>query len=428
MITSHDQSFLENVVQETIQLRHKALRYYDGTPKQWEIDERKKRRRQLKTSQAMDKKREHIEKSIEMGKASAKKSGDENRLRMVKSRQKKLDERWGVEQSAKGGRFKLNRDLAGYYLTSRAAIEIEEGEPPIKIQIPDPPPLRILGDLVHFENVTYRWPNAEKRILEGATFTLQQGGRMSFVGQNGQGKSTLAMLIMGGIKPTTGHIKIHPGVRIGYFSQHSVEELTPARTDSNRVTALRYFIERMNAMGEEATEQDARACLGSFGLPGKLASETAIEHLSGGQKVRLALAIVVYPQPHLLLLDEVTTHVDAATIQALGMALRHYQGGLILVTHDRWFNKVVIEGESPRAKSEIGGINQDDDETESESSADEDELEEMGGRREGKRAKKKGKTYQVNNGKVRLMEQGMDGYVKSVEKKMEKRAKEQAIG
>lgn len=208
-----------------------------------------------------------------------------------------------MEQSAKGGRFKLNRDLAGYFLTNRAEIVVEEGEPPIKVKIPDPPPLRTAGDLVHFDDVSFRYPKSAKPVVANVTFTLQQGGRMSFVGQNGQGKSTLAKLIMGELKPTTGNIVRHPTMRIGYFSQHSVEELTSTKAAGEQrdtTTALQHFMEHVTAAGETPSEQEARACLGSFGLPGKLASDTPIRVLSGGQKVRLALAEVVFLQPHLV--------------------------------------------------------------------------------------------------------------------------------
>ena len=121
-------------------------------------------------------------------------------LRMAKSRQKKcdffylctgwhdslscdrLDERWGLEKSAKGGRFKLNRDLGGYYLTARGEILIEDYEPKVRINLPAPEKLRTLGDLVHFDNVSFKHPGASQRLLENVTFTMQQGGRCVFVG------------------------------------------------------------------------------------------------------------------------------------------------------------------------------------------------------------------------------------------------------
>ncbi len=94
----------------------------------------------------------------------------------------RLDERFGLEKSAKGGRFKLNRDLAGYHLTSRADIQLEDLDPPIKITLPNPEKLRTTGDLVHFENVVFRWKKMKKNMLENVTFTVGQGGRCSFVG------------------------------------------------------------------------------------------------------------------------------------------------------------------------------------------------------------------------------------------------------
>lgn len=93
----------------------------------------------------------------------------------------RLDERWGTEVSAKGTRFKLNRDLAGYHLSNRAEIEIEGGEPPVRIVLPNPDKLRTIGDLIHFDNVlfSYRHPGAK---LEGVTFTVGQSSRCAFVG------------------------------------------------------------------------------------------------------------------------------------------------------------------------------------------------------------------------------------------------------
>lgn len=94
----------------------------------------------------------------------------------------RLDERWGAETSAKGTRFKLNRDMAGYHLTNRAEVTIEGAEAAIKIKLADPPKLRTLGDLIHFDNVTFKFPKATVPLLEEVTFTVEQGGRCAFVG------------------------------------------------------------------------------------------------------------------------------------------------------------------------------------------------------------------------------------------------------
>ncbi|KAJ7734035.1 P-loop containing nucleoside triphosphate hydrolase protein [Mycena maculata] len=412
VLVSHDQDFLNNVVEETIILRNKTLEYFEGTPAAFEVNERKKKKQLSSAQEVLDKKREHIEKSIQQGIASAKKTGDENRQRMVKSRQKKLDERWGAETSAKGTRFKLNRDMAGYHLSNRSEVEKIASEAKIKINIESPEKLRTVGDLIHFDAVQYRFPKAKQPFLEDITFTVNQGGRCAFVGANGQGKSTIAKLIMGTLKPTKGTITRHPLLKIGYFSQHSVEELSspPTRAASDGpVTALSYFMEHFEAKGETVVEQDARKCLGSFGLQGKIASDTPLSQLSGGQKVRLAIALIVFIPPPLLLLDEVTTHVDFPTIQALAQALKTFTGGIIIITHDRWFSRVVIEGESLRHAAP------DDDASDYSCSEDEDDP-----------STPPGKTYRVGGGKLKLMEKGMAQYVAFVERKLARKKREDA--
>ncbi|KAF7352440.1 Iron complex transport system ATP-binding protein [Mycena venus] len=412
VLISHDQDFLNNVVEETIILRNKKLEYFEGTPAAFEVNERKRAKQLTGAQEALDKKREHIEKSIQQGKESAKKTGDDNRMRMVKSRQKKLDERWGAETSAKGTRFKLNRDMVGYFNSNRLDMEQVVTEPRIKINIESPEKLRTAGDLIHFDAVEYRFPKAKKPFLEDITFTVSQGGRCAFVGQNGQGKSTIAKLIMGKLKPTKGNIVRHPLLKIGYYGQHSVEELSGSQTQSSSgrpVTALSYFMEHFEAKGETVVEQDARKCLGSFGLQGKIASDTPLVQLSGGQKVRLAIALIVFIPPALLLLDEVTTHVDFHTIQALATALKTFTGAIIIITHDRWFSRVVIEGESLRHAAP-------DDDASDESSSEEDE-DDVGA--------PPGKTYRVGGGKLKLMDKGMAQYVGLVERKLARKKREE---
>lgn len=405
VVTSHDTAFLSAVVEETIILRNQQLRYFEGTPAAFEVNEKKEYLRATRDQAALDKKRMHVEASIRKGKASAKATGDENRSRMVKSREKKLEERWGLEQSAKGGRFKLNRDLVGYYTSRRGEIEIEAPERDVKIKLDDPPALRTLGDLVHFDHVEFRHPRATRPLLSDITFTVEQGGRLALVGANGQGKSTLAKLIMGELQPTRGSIVRHPLLKIGYFSQHSVEDLSTA----GNVTALAYFLEHFAAKGVQVEEQAVRACLGSFGLGGRLASDVPLSQLSGGQKVRLAFALIVFHPPPLLVLDEVTTHVDFATVKALALALRNWSGAVVLITHDRWLSRVVVEGESLKVASGVEDAGSDDEDEQD--SSEEDELGEA----------KKGATWRVGNGKIKLMEKGMQGYVAMVERKVAKR-------
>jgi ATP-binding cassette, subfamily F, member 3 len=138
----------------------------------------------------------------------------------------------------------------------------------------------------------------------------------------------------GALPSSRGTISRHAQLTIGHFNQHSVEALSSLPTASTS-TALSHFIQHFADKGETVEEQDARACLGAMGLQGKTAAQIPIAALSGGQKVRLALALIVFKPPQLLLLDEVTTHVDAPTVEALARALKKFEGAIVLITHDR---------------------------------------------------------------------------------------------
>ncbi|EJT98014.1 hypothetical protein DACRYDRAFT_5501 [Dacryopinax primogenitus] len=413
VMTSHDQEFLNRVVEETIYIRGQKLRYFEGTPLQLEIFERKDLKHKQKQQAALDKKRAHVESSIQKGRSSAKKTGDDNRARMAAQRQRKLDERWGLEVNAKGHRFKLNRDLVGYALTSRAGVQFEEQEQVVRLCLPEAPQLRTTGDLVTFDKVSFRYPKAKKPLLEDVTFSLAQGGRMAFIGANGHGKSTLANLIVGALKPSSGKITTHPQLKIGHYGQHSVESLTLG-TQGTRKTAVQYFLDYFEKLGEKVEEGEARACLGTLGLGGRAMGETPVEGLSGGQKVRLAFSLIVFRPPPLLLLDEITTHLDLGTIRALARALRKFTGSIILITHDRWFCKVVIELAPFRGRAGAGSDEDEDEE-------DEDEDEDEEGEGEAEVGGKKGKVYRVWNGRVGLLEGGMEEYVTKVERGMTRR-------
>lgn len=244
----------------------------------------------------------------------AKAAGDDARMRSVKSREKKLNDRMGLEKSAKGGRFKLNRDLGGYHLTSRAEIVVERAEMELAWKIPPPPEIKV-GTLISLEGVSVGYGGGKKVVLEGVGLTIHPGARLAIVGsvsqdsirtaprrqyiladelQNGQGKSTLAKVITSDLKPTKGNITTHPSLRIGYFSQHIVESLNVA------APALEHFIDHFENLGETVSEQIARGFLGGLGIQGRTASHVPIGLLSGGQKVRVALALLLYRPPQML--------------------------------------------------------------------------------------------------------------------------------
>jgi ATP-binding cassette subfamily F protein 3 len=212
----------------------------------------------------------------------------------------------------------------------------------------------------------------------------------------------------GALPPSKGTISRHAQLTIGHFSQHSVEALS-ALPSASSTTALAHFIKYFAEKSEIVEEQEARACLGAMGLQGPTAAQVSITNLSGGQKVRLALALIIFKPPQLLLLDEVTTHVDAPTVEALAKALNKFEGAIVLITHDRWFSRVVVEGTSFKTlRWEHGDDISDDDDQSDVSDGDE------------KMTKGPRRTYHVGNGHVKELPRGMVQYVELVERRLEK--------
>jgi ATP-binding cassette subfamily F protein 3 len=168
----------------------------------------------------------------------------------------------------------------------------------------------------------------EKTVLRDITFSLQSDQRIGLLGVNGAGKSTLIKTIAGALKPLSGQATFNKGLEIGYFAQHQVEML---RDDQSPL----WHLARLSPPdGKAVREQDLRNYLGGFNFPGDMASDP-IEHFSGGEKARLALALIVWQRPNLLLLDEPTNHLDLETREALTVALAQFEGTLVLVSHDR---------------------------------------------------------------------------------------------
>ncbi|KAJ9667368.1 hypothetical protein H2201_002569 [Coniosporium apollinis] len=360
VVVTHDRDFADAVAEELIVLRHLVLEYFRGNLSAYEAERRANIRYMTKMKEAKDRQKSHIEKTIQQNVKAAKKSGDDNKLRQAASRQKKLDERWGLEVSAKGTRFKLNRDLPGFHNSHRADIEVPQFDPPVRISFPmTPPDLRFPGSLVSLEKVSFAYGKKSFLLLNDITFTIHPGERIGIAGLNGSGKTTLISLIVGDLVPIKGTITRHPRATMARFSQQAVELLDGIASQHHGLTALTHLLE---TSGGVLTETDARKLLGSLGLQGQLASDVPIAALSGGQKVRLAIAKLLWSPPHLLVLDEVTTHLDADTILALVTALRGYEGALLVVTHDRFFMRCVVEGESPSSMSR--GLSDEEDSAE----------------------------------------------------------------
>lgn len=169
-------------------------------------------------------------------------------------------------------------------------------------------------------------------ILKKVNLMLIAGDRIGLLGRNGQGKSTLIKTLCSVLKPVHGTVTLGKGIKIGYFAQHELDQL------SGQMSAL----DHLRAIDHNAKEKDLRTFLGSFSFSGDKATQK-VEDMSGGEQARLALAIVVYQKPNLLLLDEPTNHLDLDMREALSLALSTYKGALILVSHDRHLLEAIAD-------------------------------------------------------------------------------------
>jgi ATP-binding cassette, subfamily F, member 3 len=288
LVVSHDRDFLDAVVQTVVHIDTRKLRRYSGNYSAFE--EQRAQTLQLAQSQyeKQQRERDHLQSFIDRFRASATKA------RQAQSRMKMLARM---------------EELAPVHAAAPFSFEFFE-------------PLRAPDPLLVLEDVDAGY--GEHRVLEGITLSVRSGERIGLLGVNGAGKSTLIKTIAGALAPLSGSAVFNKGLAIGYFAQHQVEML---RDDQSPLWHLVRLAPRTR-------EQELRNFLGSFNFSGDMATSPT-ENFSGGEKARLALALIVWQRPNLLLLDEPTNHLDLETREALTVALAQFEGTLVLVSHDR---------------------------------------------------------------------------------------------
>ncbi|PYI23815.1 ABC transporter [Aspergillus violaceofuscus CBS 115571] len=397
LMVSHDRDFVNAVCEEIIILRDQKLTYFRGNLSAYEKDVEDQKLRWGRMKEAQERQTAHMEATIRENIKVGKKTGDENKLRQAKSRQKKIDNRMGIQVSANGGRFKLNRDLVGFHLTARAEIEVPVDERKPSIVLPSATELRFPGPLVSMEGVGFRYNKQQASVFDGIELVIHMGDRVGIMGLNGCGKSTLIRLLTGSAVPTHGKILSHSRLKLGYYAQHSIEELQEQGRSKLDMTALTLMASDVNGA---LNEGGIRGLLSALGLQGRVVSDVPVCRLSGGQLVRLALARVVWTRPQLLILDEVTTHLDFDTVTALSAALSSFDGAILLVSHDRYMVRSVIEG-----KRDI------------EEGRDEDSEEDKASN---KSFSQRRVVHVLKSGKLREQEEGVEQYERSLAKAVRK--------
>lgn len=282
ILVSHDRDFINAVCEEIVNLRDQKLTYFRGNLSAYEQDFEEEKLYLRRMKEAQERQIAHMEASIRENMKIGKKTNDENKLRQAKSRQKKVDDRMGLQVNANGGRFKLNRDLVGYHLSSRAEIDVPTDERGASMSLPDATELRFPGPLVSLEGAVFAYKNTVRAIVDGVNLVVHMGDRVGIMGLNGSGKTTLVRLLTGTLATSKGKVSTHSRLKVGYYGQHSVEELQARGHGDPSLTALGLLMAETDARLNEGA---VRGLLSSMGLQGRIASDVPVAKLSGGQLV-----------------------------------------------------------------------------------------------------------------------------------------------
>ena len=288
IVISHDRDFLDNICTHIIHLYQQKATAYTGNYTAFLRLKAEKLAHQQAQFEKNEKVRAHLQKFVDRFSAKATKA------KQAQSRVKALQ--------------KLE-DIAPV---------VAENEFAFSFQTPD----RLPDPLIRLDEVSFSYDGSHN-ILEKIDMTITPETRMGILGRNGEGKSTLIKMIAGENAPTEGSIIASEHLRVGYFSQHQVEYLN---LDADPVWHILQ-------LDKETSIQEARNFLGSFGFHGDKVLEK-IAPFSGGEKARLALAMIVFQKPNLLLLDEPTNHLDIEMREAIALALQEFDGGVLMVSHD----------------------------------------------------------------------------------------------
>uniref|UniRef100_A0A915DQY3 ABC transporter domain-containing protein n=1 Tax=Ditylenchus dipsaci TaxID=166011 RepID=A0A915DQY3_9BILA len=287
LTVSHDRKFLTAICTDIIHLHSRRLDQYKGNYENYEKAMHEKLTLQQREYEASQQLRQHIQEFIDKFRYNAK------RASMVQSRIKML-ERMPVLQAVE--------------FESDVVFHFKECE-------------KLANPVLQLDEVSYRYSKDSPLIFQNIC-----------VGENGSGKTTLLKILLGDHPPTQGTRSTNRRLNIGYFTQHHVDQL------DMDMSALELCAERFPGL----TQEEYRASLGRFGLSGDIVFQS-IATLSGGQKSRLAFTCLSLQQPNYLIMDEPTNHLDVETVDALGKALNHFKGGVILVSHDERLIQLVCK-------------------------------------------------------------------------------------
>ncbi len=288
VIISHDREFLDRAVSTIWAVEDNTISHYSGNYTAYEAQRIERLRQQNAAARAYEREAAHLNAFIERFRAKATKA------RQAQSRIKMLEKLSSVEP-----------------VRAKREWRFEFAEP-----------VRLPEHLIDTEALALGYD--EQAIIQNVTLSIRSGERIGVLGVNGAGKSTLVKGIVGELSPLHGTLRRGQGLEIGYFAQHQLDQLRPADSP----------LEHLRRLAPDVREQELRDFLGIYRFSGDFAT-AAVGPMSGGEKARLALALLAWRKPNLLVLDEPTNHLDMETREALTMALSTYSGAVMIVSHDR---------------------------------------------------------------------------------------------
>ncbi len=311
LMTSHDRDFINGIVNRIIEVANKTITVYTGDYDYYEKEKAIRRDQQIAQFESQQANLKKEEEFIARFAARA------SHAAQVQSRVKKLD--------------KIER------------VEMPVEDVVMDFKFPNPP--RGSNDVVMMKNLAKEWTRDDgniHKVFSGLTATVHRQDKIAVVGVNGAGKSTLLKVICDLTKPTSGEVAIGPSIKVGYFSQFSLDQLNPDNT----------VLEEVSAYLKDASNGYIRNLLAAFLFRGDDV-EKKIKVLSGGEKSRVVLSILMSTNNNLLILDEPTNHLDLKSRDVLLTALQEFDGTVMFVSHDRHF----LHGVSNRVfEVDKGGI------------------------------------------------------------------------
>ncbi|WP_202844409.1 ABC-F family ATP-binding cassette domain-containing protein [Luteimonas saliphila] len=320
LLISHDREFLDGVSTHTLHLNDGRAKLYVGDYTAFERQRAEHLRQQQIAHEKEQAERAHLQKFIDRFKAKASKA------RQAQSRMKRLAKLAGTEAVRAEREFRI--EFPQPLKLPHALLRINHGQCGYAARgsdsssvIDDSEKRETSAVSNHQSRITN---HADVVVLDDVGFGLEAGDRIGLLGPNGAGKSTLVKSLVGELPLLGGERYAHPDLRIGYFAQHTVESLVAGTSP----------IDHLRTLSPNSPTQAFRDFLGKWYFPGERAFES-IDGFSGGERARLALALIAWKQPNVLLLDEPTNHLDLDMREALAEALSDFDGAIVLVSHDR---------------------------------------------------------------------------------------------